>query len=143
MQRDRPLEQGALRLSDIRVGHTDFNVIALSRRIRPETDGLQWRSCDLYDLDSCIGALKGVDSAVYLVHSMMPSARLTQASFEDLDLILADNFARAAQQNGIKHIVYVGGLDPDTPDTSIHLSSRGLPLSNQSKIRLKLRIPDR
>ena len=103
---------------------TDFNVIALSRRIRPETDGLQWRSCDLYDLDSCIGALKGVDSAVYLVHSMMPSARLTQASFEDLDLILADNFARAAQQNGIKHIVYVGGLDPDTPDTSIHLSSR-------------------
>ena len=103
---------------------TDFNVIALSRRIRPETDGLQWRSCDLYDLDSCIDALKGVDSAVYLVHSMMPSARLTQASFEDLDLILADNFARAAEQNGIKHIVYVGGLDPDTPDTSIHLSSR-------------------
>ena len=102
----------------------DFNVVALSRRSRPESDGLQWRSCDLYNLDSCIEALKGVDSAVYLVHSMMPSARLTQASFEDLDLILADNFARAAHHNGIKHIVYVGGLDPDTPDTSVHLSSR-------------------
>ena len=25
---------------------------------------------------------------------MMPSARLTQASFDDLDLLLADNFAR-------------------------------------------------
>ena len=102
----------------------DFNVVALSRRSRTESDGLQWRSCDLYNLDSCIEALKGVDAAVYLVHSMMPSARLTQAAFEDLDLILADNFARAAQQNGVKHIVYVGGLDPETPDTSVHLSSR-------------------
>ena len=54
----------------------------------------------------------------------MPSARLTQARFEDLDLILADNFARAAHANEIRHVVYVGGLDPETPDTSVHLSSR-------------------
>ena len=65
-----------------------------------------------------------IDAAVYLVHSMMPSARLTQARFEDLDLILADNFARASQVNSIQHVVYVGGLDPETPDTSVHLSSR-------------------
>ena len=55
---------------------------------------------------------------------MMPSARLTQAKFEDLDLILADNFARAAKLTLVRHVVYVGGLDPETADTSVHLSSR-------------------
>ena len=102
----------------------DFEVVALTRRARSGTDAITWRSCDLYDLDSCITALNGVDAAVYLVHSMMPSARLTQARFEDLDLILADNFARAAQHHRVRHVVYVGGLDPETPDTSVHLSSR-------------------
>lgn len=102
----------------------DFNVIALTRRAKESINHVQWRTCDLYNLDSCIEALKGVQVAVYLVHSMMPSARLTQARFEDLDLILADNFARAAHHNKIEHAVYVGGLDPETPDTSIHLSSR-------------------
>ena len=101
-----------------------FNIIALTRKPKETHPLFTWRICDLYNLDSCLTALHGVDAAVYLVHSMMPSARLTQARFEDLDLILADNFARAAQANGIKHIVYVGGLDPETPDTSIHLSSR-------------------
>ena len=101
-----------------------FQIVALTRRHREDTGNITWRVCDLYNLDSCIAALEGVDSAVYLVHSMMPSARLTQAKFEDLDLILADNFARAAAQNKVRHVVYVGGLDPETPDTSVHLSSR-------------------
>lgn len=103
----------------------DFNVVALSRS--PSTSketNIQWRSCDLYSLSSCIDALRGVDRVVYLVHSMMPSARLTQARFEDLDVILADNFAKAAHANGIRHAVYVGGLDPETADTSVHLNSR-------------------
>ena len=102
----------------------DFHIIGLSRGKRENTDIITWHTCDLYSLESCVSALAGVDAAVYLVHSMMPSARLTQARFEDLDLILADNFARAAQENSIQHVVYVGGLDPDTPDTSVHLSSR-------------------
>jgi uncharacterized protein YbjT (DUF2867 family) len=101
-----------------------FNTIALTRHQKKSTSQITWRTCDLYNLDSCLTALNGVDVAVYLVHSMMPSARLTQARFEDLDLILADNFARAAQRNGIKHIVYVGGLDPEVADTSTHLNSR-------------------
>ena len=102
-----------------------FKVVALSRSpSQKDTEHVVWRSCDLYSIDSCIEALKNVDSVVYLVHSMMPSARLTQARFEDLDIILADNFARAAHINGIKMAVYVGGLDPETADTSIHLNSR-------------------
>jgi len=101
-----------------------YHVVALSRSLRTGSPDMTWRQCDLYSLESCVKALKGVDKVVYLVHSMMPSARLTQARFEDLDLILADNFARACKENGIDHAIYVGGLDPETPDTSVHLHSR-------------------
>ena len=43
-------------------------------------------------------ALEGADVAIYLVHSMMPAARLVQGDFQDLDLLCADNFARAAAE---------------------------------------------
>lgn len=102
----------------------NHHVVALSRSARNNNDDITWRKCDLYSLDSCIEALRNVDRVVYLVHSMMPSARLTQARFEDLDLILADNFARACKHHAIQYAVYVGGLDPETPDTSVHLNSR-------------------
>ena len=82
----------------------DFHIVGLSRRQRESTEHITWRKCDLYNLESCISALADIDAAVYLVHSMMPSARLTQARFEDLDLILADNFARAAKRHHIKQI---------------------------------------
>ena len=58
---------------------------------------------------------------------MVPSSRLTQASFQDLDLLIADNFAKAAKAVGVKQIIYVGGLMPDDEgegETSEHLSSR-------------------
>jgi uncharacterized protein YbjT (DUF2867 family) len=66
-----------------------------------------------------------VDVAVYLVHSMQPSARLTQARFDDVDLLLADNFGRAAAARGVRRIVYLGGLVPeDDRGLSPHLASR-------------------
>ncbi|MGD6817902.1 NAD(P)H-binding protein [Metabacillus sp. 113a] len=106
-------------------GYSD--VIALSRNgdSRENSDHVEWRSCDLYSLDSAEKGLEGADYAVYLVHSMMPSAKLTQAKFEDMDLILADNFARAAKKNGIKQIIYMSGIIPeDTEELSRHLESR-------------------
>ena len=57
-------------------------------------------------------ALKGCDVAVYLVHSMRPSAHLDQANFADYDLILADNFGKACEKEGVKHVLYLGGLMP-------------------------------
>jgi len=61
-----------------------------------------------------------------LVHSMSASTRLNQGSFEDTDLILADNFSRAAEIAGIKQIIYLGGLIPDEPEEHLsrHLKSR-------------------
>jgi uncharacterized protein YbjT (DUF2867 family) len=54
----------------------------------------------------------------------MPSARLTQGSFADIDLVIADNFARAAEQAGIRQIVYLGGLTASDQSLSLHLQSR-------------------
>lgn len=80
---------------------------------------------DLYSMLQAERALEGVHTAVYLVHSMMPSARLNQGSFADTDLILADNFARSAKKAKVKHIIYVGGIiPPGTSELSLHLASR-------------------
>ncbi|MEO0558083.1 MAG: NAD-dependent epimerase/dehydratase family protein [Bacteroidota bacterium] len=92
---------------------------------RDSDDPVEWRHCDLYSLIDLERSLRDVDVAVYLVHSMLPSSRLTQASFADLDLLLADNFARAARTCGLRQIVYLSGLLPeDTEDLSRHLRSR-------------------
>lgn len=108
----------------------DYHVVALTRSQvrtdrRPGDDPVEWRHCDLFSLLQIEEALHDADYAIYLVHSMLPSARLTQGTFADLDLILADNFARAASRQGVQQILYVGGLLPDdTDDLSPHLASR-------------------
>lgn len=85
----------------------------------------EWQHCDLYSLPKLTEALKGCEYGFYLVHSMAPSSRLMQGSFEDTDLILADNFIRAAEAAGIKHVIYLSGLMPDDGEKlSPHLRSR-------------------
>lgn len=108
----------------------DHRVIGLTRRAVEDGEapvdapGISWRGCDLFSALDTERALEGAEVGVYLIHSMLPSARLTQGSFADLDLILADNFARAASRARLKRIIYLGGLIPDDPDLSEHLSSR-------------------
>lgn len=86
--------------------------------------GVEWRRCDLYRLHEVTEALRGCDVALYLVHSMSPSARLTQADFADLDLLMADTFRRGAEAAGVKQIVFLGGLVPGDEELSKHLASR-------------------
>lgn len=100
-----------------------YNVIGLSRRFQDNGE-VEWRECDLFSRRETIDALRGADFAVYLVHSMLPSARLTQGNFEDMDLICADNFARSARKNGVEHVVYLGGIFPEGKALSRHLVSR-------------------
>ena len=111
----------------------DCDIVALSRdpgrlqdTARTATDkfgGLVWRRCDLFSALETEHALADCDVAVFLVHSMLPSARLTQGGFEDLDLMIADNFGRAAKACGVKKVVYLGGIIPDDK-LSRHLASR-------------------
>jgi len=87
---------------------------------------IEWRECDLYSLPKVTEALEDCDIGIYLVHSMAPSSRLVQSRFEDTDLLLADNFIRAAEAAGLKHVIYLSGLMPEdaTGPLSPHLQSR-------------------
>ena len=110
--------------------HDKYHIIALSRSemlTGPDYDRAEWRSVELYSLTSTEAALSGADYAIYLVHSMQPNTRLHQGSFEDTDLLLADNFGRAAKANGVKQIIFMGGIipeDEEVEDLSRHLRSR-------------------
>jgi uncharacterized protein YbjT (DUF2867 family) len=104
----------------------NLSIVALSRQ-QPIVghERLEWRQADIFSLKDIVQAMEGCDQVVYLVHSMLPSASLVQGTFYDLDLILADNFARAARQTGVKHVVYLGGLLPiEQGELSWHLKSR-------------------
>ena len=109
-----------------------FDLIGLTRRppnseaTSTDADGVEWRQCDLFDPESIERAISGADVVVYLVHSMSPQSRLTQARFDDLDLLLADNVRRAMDAAGTRHVVFLGGLgaDQDSSILSRHLISR-------------------
>jgi uncharacterized protein YbjT (DUF2867 family) len=104
----------------------EVQITALSRSQQKSDDPrVQWQACDLFSLKSLETALpKKVDYAIYLVHSMGPTAQLDQGSFADYDLILADNFSRSIKDTGLKQLIYLGGLIPDTKKLSLHLQSR-------------------
>jgi uncharacterized protein YbjT (DUF2867 family) len=108
----------------------NYNIIGLTRspvRARAYSSsrpGVEWRHCDLFDPYEVQQGLEGADYAIYLVHSMLPSSRLTQAQVVDLDLLLADNFARAAEAQGVRQILYVGGLLPEEIDDPDQLPRR-------------------
>ena len=82
------------------------------------------RGCDLHSPLATENAVRGAEYAYYLVHSMMPSTRLSQGDFWNFDLIAADNFAQAARRAGVKQIIYLGGLVPSGDALSRHLESR-------------------
>ena len=73
----------------------------------------------MLDPASLGGALAGVDTAFYLVHSMGASS-----DFADLDRQGARNFGEAAREAGVRRIVYLGGLGDAGDDLSAHLRSR-------------------
>ena len=105
---------------------TDLALNCLSRRDKSSknTDRITWKKCDLFSMLDIEKALEGCEVAIYLVHSMLPGAHLTQGSFDNLDLILADNFIRACKKKGIKQIIYLSGIIPESENLSDHLRSR-------------------
>lgn len=106
----------------------DHEIIALGRQsversvMRSRTE---WRSCDLFSLLQAEQGVDGADVGVYLVQSLKPSVRLNQGGFEDFDLILADNFARACRTKGIRQIIFLSGILPEPEQgASRYLQSR-------------------
>ncbi|MFZ5845849.1 MAG: NAD(P)H-binding protein [Actinomycetota bacterium] len=73
---------------------------------------------DVFEPSTLGKALRGVDVAYYLVHS------LDDNDFERLDAEAATAFGQAAAKAGVRQIVYLGGLGDDDSDLSPHLRSR-------------------
>jgi len=90
----------------------------LARRLGPDTEVVEG---DLLREETLAGALEGVHTAFYLVHSMGSADR---AGFEAQDRRAAENFGRAACAAGVRRIVYLGGLGEEGADLSPHLRSR-------------------
>ena len=75
---------------------------------------------DLLSYDSFRASFKGVDVAFYLVHSMD-----SKNDFERLECEAATNFAKAAVENKIQRIIYLGALGSEEEGAlSPHLHSR-------------------
>lgn len=84
-------------------------------RVAETTDVVQG---DVLDGASLVPALRDVDVAFYLVHSMGDSG-----DFAEREHAGAVNFARAAREAGVRRIIYLGGLGGGE-DLSEHLRSR-------------------
>jgi uncharacterized protein YbjT (DUF2867 family) len=69
-------------------------------------------------------ALDGVDVAYFLIHSMETAAGAAADGFRSRDRRAAERFAGAARRAGVRRVVYLGGLVPDTRAASAHLASR-------------------
>ena len=82
-----------------------------------EARGLELHVGDVTVAASLAGAGRGIDVAYYLVHAMGGGAGYAQRERHG-----ALNFARTASEEGIRRIVYLGGLGD--PATSTHLRSR-------------------
>ncbi|KFN39203.1 MAG: epimerase [Sulfuricurvum sp. MLSB] len=70
-----------------------------------------------FDTESLERALKGIDTAYYLIHSM------ESANYRELDRQSATNFRDACIRAGVKRIIYLGGLG-EKESASEHLLSR-------------------
>jgi len=70
--------------------------------------------------EGLLPALRGVDVAYYLIHSMEPGA---EEGFGVRERRAAANFAAVAASAGVSRIVYLGGLVPEG-SASEHLTSR-------------------
>lgn len=73
---------------------------------------------DVTDAAALAEALRGCDTAYYLVHS------LAEEDFERRDALAARTFGRAAADAGVRRIIYLGGLGDDADRLSPHLRSR-------------------
>jgi uncharacterized protein YbjT (DUF2867 family) len=81
-------------------------------------DGVRVVEGDLLDSGSFETAFEGCAAAYYLVHSMGAT------DFEARDRRAARNFSRAASDQNLSRVVYLGGLGRETDALSAHLQSR-------------------
>ena len=93
-------------------------VVAVSRTAHPEVEGITWAVADATDAKSLRPVLAGAVVLYYLVHS------LGSPDFEQRDVDAARTVAGAADEAGVRQLVYLGGLGDVADELSPHLRSR-------------------
>ncbi|MDD5596274.1 MAG: SDR family oxidoreductase [Candidatus Omnitrophica bacterium] len=101
-----------------------YKVRIMVRGISPEYSKL-WPEAeiavaDAHNIEQLKIAFQGIDTAYYLIHSL----RLGPKEFASADMQAARNFRRAAEDLGVKRIIYLGGLGDIRGSLSSHLRSR-------------------
>ena len=113
------------RLKDQLLRRDDISLRLLVRnkaKVRPATLSfaqVEVVEGDTFQLDILAEALRDVDVAYYLIHSMKAKG----ADYEELDRRSAENFRDACIAAGVKRIIYLGGLGVKET-ASKHLRSR-------------------
>lgn len=90
----------------------------------PEGSDTELVQGDLFDLESLMKALKGIHTAYYLVHSMGGKSIFSNKEYAAKDKKAAENFMFAANEQGLKRIIYLGALGETGDELSEHLRSR-------------------
>jgi uncharacterized protein YbjT (DUF2867 family) len=118
---------GAALLPRLRDAGHDVRAFARAPE-RVAAAGVRLDGLDVVTGDATTGAgldraLDGIDVAYYLIHSMESGAPAANG-FASREARSAELFARAAQEAGVRRVVYLGGLVPAGYAASPHLASR-------------------
>jgi uncharacterized protein YbjT (DUF2867 family) len=87
-------------------------------------DIIEVAKADASNYCELVEALKEIDVAFYLIHSMEGSSKKWK-EFSKRDRIAAENFSKATSETNTKRIIYLSGLiDTNHQDLSEHMKSR-------------------
>jgi uncharacterized protein YbjT (DUF2867 family) len=104
--------------------HSGHAVRCLVRKLTSQRKislaGAEYVEADVMNLGTLDPALRDIEVAYYLIHSMGTK----EGGFEESDRTAARNFAIAASRAGVKRVIYLGGLGSDAISASTHLKSR-------------------
>ena len=87
------------------------------KRAWPEAEVVVADALEMRQLEE---ALDGIDTAFYLIHSLLRGPR----EFEAADIEAATNFRSVAARKKLKRIIYLGGLGDIRGPLSLHLRNR-------------------
>jgi uncharacterized protein YbjT (DUF2867 family) len=90
-----------------------------ARLPKPANPRTEVEKGDVFEGISLYRALRDVEVAYYLIHTMN-----SDADFEQQDRLAAQIFGHAARVAGVRRIIYLGGLGDDRERLSPHLRSR-------------------
>lgn len=86
-------------------------------------ENITYVRADVFDFPKLTKAMDGVDTAYYLLHSMEGS-KSEWGNFANRERRQAQNFLKAAEEAGVKRIIYLGGLVTGDAKLSPHMKSR-------------------